>query len=51
MAKDIFILHSCDEWKSYDGMRVVCASTSIEKIKEAIIAEIKDKNMDYSDSE
>ena len=51
MGKPIWILYSCDEWKSYDGMRVVCASTSSEKIKKAIIAEINDEHMDYCDAE
>lgn len=51
MAKQIFILYSCDEWKSYDGMRVICATTSATKLRDVIIAEIEDENMDYLDAE
>lgn len=31
--KNIYLLFSCDEWKSRDSMRLVCATTELEKLK------------------
>lgn len=49
MESVIFLLYSCDQWKSKDSERLVCASTELEKIKDAIIEEIKEGNMCYED--
>lgn len=49
MSKQIFLLYSCDEWKTKDSLRLVCASTSANKIKKAIITSIKNNEMEYTD--
>lgn len=45
--KIICILSSCDEWKSWNSMSLVAASTSIRKIKSIIIHKIKEGDMEY----
>ena len=49
--KQIFVLFSCNTWKTYDSMRLVGATTSPTKLKMMIIEEIKDGNMAYKDEE
>ena len=49
--KQIFILFSCDEWKSKDDMRVICATTSANKIKNAIITKLKHDEIAYNEDE
>lgn len=51
MAKQIFLLYSCDEWKSKDTMILVCASTATTKIRKAIIAQLNSNDMEYSNGE
>lgn len=46
--KKIYILSSCDEWKSYSTMNLIMASTSITKIKSEIIKQIKEGNIEYN---
>lgn len=48
-GKQIFLLYSCDDWKSSTSL--ICASTSIQKFKKVIISEIEKGNMEYSDGE
>lgn len=45
--KTIYILCSCNDWKEYDGMRLVAATTSLYKLKNIIIRKIKDEDMEY----
>lgn len=51
MPKQIFLFYSCDNWKSTDSMRLVCASTSPSKIKKAIIAKLNEEAMEYGDDD
>lgn len=45
--KQIFLLWSCDEWKSTDSMSLVCATTSPTKMKMAISGMIESGDMEY----
>lgn len=45
--KFIYLLYSCDEWKSYSSFKLVMASTSDSKIRNEIQKQVKSKNMDY----
>lgn len=45
--KQIFLLYSCDEWKSTDSLRLVCATTSPTKMKMAIASMIEAGEMEY----
>lgn len=45
--KQIFLLWACDEWKSVDSKRLVCATTSPTKMKMAIARMIECGNMEY----
>lgn len=48
---NIYILFTCDEWKSRDSMRLVCATTDLEKLKNAISESIKVDSMVYTHGE
>lgn len=48
MPKQIFLLYCCDEWKSNTSL--ICASTSANKVKNAICKLIKEKDMVYWDN-
>lgn len=50
MAKQIYYLHSCDEWKSYSSMELLFIGTSQRKLKMKISKEIEEGNMEYYDS-
>lgn len=43
----IYIIHSCDEWKSLDSYRLVFVGTSLLKAKRFLLNEIKRGNMKY----
>lgn len=43
--KDIYLLYSCDIWKSKSTMRLEIATTDIAKLKRKIIREIEMDNM------
>ena len=43
--KDIYLLYSCDIWKSKNTMRLEIATTDITKLKNKIIREIEIDNM------
>lgn len=45
--KKIYILNSCDEWKSWSSMTLIMVSTSLRKIKGEIINQIKEGNIEY----
>ena len=45
--KSIYIVNSCDQWKSHSSMSLVTASTSITKIKRIILRMITDEEMEY----
>ena len=47
MAKQIFYVMSCDEWKSTDSMRLQFIGTSQKKLKMFVSKEIETGNMDY----
>lgn len=47
MAKQIFYLQSCDEWKSTDSMSLIFIGTSQRKLMMKISREIEEGNMIY----
>lgn len=51
MAKQIFYLQSCDEWKSYSSMELLFIGTSQRKLKMKISKEIEEGNMEYGNTE
>lgn len=44
----IFVLFSCDEWKSSSSMRFITATLSLETLFYVIKAEILNDNMNYT---
>lgn len=50
MAKQIYYLHSCNEWKEYSSMRLLFIGTSQQKLKMKISKEIEEGNMEYNDN-
>lgn len=48
-GKQIFLLFACDIWGGNSSL--ICASTSIQKFKKAIVNEIKQGNMSYDNGE
>lgn len=47
MAKQIYYLQSCDEWKSCDSMSLIFIGTSQRKLMMKISKEIEEGNMNY----
>lgn len=47
MAKQIYYLCSCNEWKEYSSMRLLFIGTSQQKLKMKISKEIEEGNMKY----
>lgn len=47
MAKQIFYLQSCDEWKSFDSMQLLFIGTSRQKLMMAISKQIEEGSMVY----
>ena len=47
MAKRIYYLHSCNEWKEYSSMELLFIGTSQQKLKMKISKEIEEGNMEY----
>ena len=43
---DIFLLFSCDEWKSHSSMSLVVATTSIDILEDCIREEISNGDME-----
>ena len=50
MAKQIYYLCSCNEWKEYSSMDLLFIGTSQQKLKMKISKEIEEGNMEYYDS-
>lgn len=50
MAKQIYYLCSCNEWKEYSSMNLLFIGTSQQKLKMKISKEIEEGNMEYYDS-
>lgn len=49
--KQIFVLFSCDVWKTWASKRLIGATTSPTKLKKMIIEEIKEEGMTYGNEE
>ena len=49
--QNIYLLNSCNEWKERSSMSLVAATTSTIRLKNIIIAEIKNYNMVYKNEE
>ena len=49
MAKQIFYVMHCDEWRSHDSERLVWVGSSAQKTKMFISREIEEQNMQYGD--
>lgn len=47
MAGKIYILFECDQWKSLDSMRMVCASTDARRMATVIDEELAVLNMSF----
>lgn len=47
MNEKIYILFACDEWKSLDSMRLVCASVDADTIMDIIESEIGGDDMGF----
>lgn len=46
---DIFLLYSCDAWKSHSSMSLIMATKSKRKIKREIMRRVGRKEMSYHD--
>lgn len=46
--RQIYLVYSCDEWKSNSSMGLLMATTSVRRLKAFIAKEIANGNMDYS---
>lgn len=46
---NLYLLFSCDIWKSRDSMRIVCVSDKLCHIGTAVALSIKDDSMEYDD--
>ena len=44
---NIYLLNTCDEWKSSSSMSCIMATTSLEKLRKGIIQKIKDEDIEY----
>ncbi len=49
MAKQIFYVQSCNEWKEYSSMRLLFIGTSIQKLVKFVAKQIEDEEMSYDD--
>ena len=47
MAKQIFYVMSCDDWKSNDSMRLQLITTDEEKLRKYLRKQIKDQEFIY----
>lgn len=47
MAKQIYYLHSCNEWKEYSSMSLLFIGTSQRKLMMKVSKEIENGNMEY----
>ena len=44
---NIYLLSTCDEWKSSSSMSCIMATTSLDKLRKGIIQKIKDEDIEY----
>ena len=44
---NIYLLNTCDEWKSSSSMSCIMATTSLEKLRKGILQKIKDEDIEY----
>lgn len=51
MAKQIYFVMSCDEWKNYDSARLIWLGTSQQKLKMFISQKIEEQTMEYGNTE
>lgn len=49
MAKQIYMVSACDEWKSTDSMRLQMVTTSVRRLKSFIRKKIEGGVFDYGD--
>jgi hypothetical protein len=47
-VNEIYLLYSCDAWKSKSSMRLIMATTIRETIEGAVCASIQKGDMDYA---
>lgn len=45
MSKAIYGFYSCDAWRSYDSMDLIGVTSSLVKLKKALIDGVKDKSI------
>lgn len=48
MAKQIYLLYACDEWKTLDNRVLLMASTNRQKIVRAVKKEIRNERMSFA---
>lgn len=49
--KKIYLFYTCNAWKEHSSMRLVVATTSLQKLKSIIIKKIKDGDVAYIEEE
>lgn len=49
--KQIYVVCSCDAWKSHDSEKTLMVTTSVRKLKSFIAKKIRDDTFDYYLSE
>lgn len=49
--KNIYLLHTCDGWKSKKSMDCIMATTSLANLRKGIIAKIKSNDIEYTRGE
>ena len=48
-GKDVYVLYSCDQWKSHDSMRTLGVFGSEKSLRKAIKKEVKLNNFEIDD--
>ena len=46
-SKNIYLLYSCDAWKSWVSMNLIMVSTSEKRMRKEVISQILNKKMDF----
>jgi len=44
--KKVYLLYACDQWKSFNSMRLRMATTSEKKLRKAVLEAIGDDDME-----
>lgn len=47
MGKQIYTVFVCDQWKSWDSMRLLMATTSVRRLRSFIVRKIADEIFTY----